>query len=62
MLSVLGQTATAAHGNVVVLRCPPAWKASLPIWGLPRDDVWLMREVRKQLDPKELFNPGRFLV
>jgi glycolate oxidase FAD binding subunit len=62
MLSVLGQTAAAAHGNMVVLRCPTAWKASLPIWGLPRDDVWLMREVRKQLDPKELFNPGRFLV
>jgi glycolate oxidase FAD binding subunit len=62
MLTVLGQLATAAHGHVVVLRCPPAWKARLPVWGAPRDDLWLMREVRDRLDPKRLFNPGRFLV
>ena len=24
-----------AQGNVVVTRCPPAWKKDLPIWGQP---------------------------
>jgi len=62
MLTVLGRHAAAAQGNVVVLRCPPAWKAALPVWGMPRDDLWLMREVRDKLDPRRLFNPGRFLV
>ncbi|MBL8797047.1 MAG: FAD-binding oxidoreductase, partial [Planctomycetia bacterium] len=35
----------AAGGNVVVLRCPAEWKRSLPIWGAPRGDAWLMRAV-----------------
>ncbi len=53
--------ATAAGGNVVVLRCPPDWKASLPVWGAPRGDAWLMRRVKEQLDPRRRFNPGRFV-
>jgi len=55
-------TATAARGNLVVTRCPPAWKAALPVWGAPRDDAWLMRRVKDALDPRGLFNPGRFIV
>ena len=49
------------EGNVVVHRCPPAWKAALPVWGRPRADSWLMRTVKQQLDPRGLFNPGRFV-
>ena len=55
-------TATAARGNLIVTRCPPAWKAALPVWGAPRDDAWLMRRVKDALDPRGLFNPGRFVV
>jgi glycolate oxidase FAD binding subunit len=55
-------SAGAAQGNVVVLRCPPAWKATLPVWGVPRGDATLMRAVREKLDPRRLFNPGRFLT
>ncbi|MBY0523212.1 MAG: FAD-binding oxidoreductase [Gemmataceae bacterium] len=62
MLAVLEPIATAAQGNIVLRRCPTAWKATLPVWGKPREDLWLMRAVRQQLDPKERFNPGRFLV
>ena len=54
--------ATAARGNLIVTRCPPAWKAALPVWGAPRDDAWLMRRVKDALDPRGLFNPGRFVV
>jgi glycolate oxidase FAD binding subunit len=55
-------TATAARGNLIVTRCPPSWKAALPVWGTPRDDAWLMRRVKDALDPRGLFNPGRFVV
>ncbi len=48
-------------GNVVVPRCPAAWKATLPLWGKPRGDAGLMRQVIGKLDPRRLFNPGRFL-
>ena len=49
------------QGNVVVRRCPSAWKTALPVWGAPRGDAWLMRAVKQQLDPRGLFNPGRFV-
>jgi glycolate oxidase FAD binding subunit len=55
-------TATAARGNLIVTRCPPAWKAALPVWGAPRGDAGLMRRVKDALDPRGLFNPGRFVV
>jgi glycolate oxidase FAD binding subunit len=61
ILKELQDTAETAMGNVVVLRCPPAWKRDLPIWGKPRADAWLMRRVKEQLDPKGIFNPGRFV-
>ena len=33
----------------------------LPVWGRPRGDAWLMRQVKQALDPRRLFNPGRFV-
>jgi glycolate oxidase FAD binding subunit len=53
--------AVGVAGNVIVLRCPSEWKPRLPIWGRPRGDAWLMRQVKDKLDPRRLFNPGRFL-
>jgi glycolate oxidase FAD binding subunit len=61
MLKTLQEAAGAAQGNVVVLRCPPEWKRTLPVWGAPRGDWWLMRNVKEKLDPSRLFNPGRFV-
>ena len=60
---LLGELHEAAGeaGNVIVTRCPPAWKPHLPVWGKPRGDAWLMRQVKDKLDPRRLFNPGRFL-
>lgn len=62
MLTMLQATAAAGHGNIVLIRCPTAWKATLPVWGAPRGDLGLMRAVRDKLDPKRRFNPGRFVV
>ncbi len=61
MLKGLQEAARAAQGNLILPRCPPEWKRSLPVWGLPRGDAWLMREVKAKLDPNGLFNPGRFV-
>lgn len=49
------------YGNLVVGRCPAAWKAELPIWGKPRGDWPLMEQVKRKIDPHGLFNPGRFI-
>lgn len=55
------EQAKKAAGNVILIECPVAWKASLPVWGSPRQDAILMKAVKEKLDPKRLFNPGRFL-
>jgi glycolate oxidase FAD binding subunit len=62
MLQTLGEQATAAQGNLIIRRCPSEWKKSLPVWGAPRGDLALMRAVKEKLDPRNLFNPGRYLV
>lgn len=61
VLNPLRQLALAAHGNLVIARCPPAWKSALPVWGEPRGDRALMKTVKEKLDPRDLFNPGRLL-
>jgi glycolate oxidase FAD binding subunit len=61
MLEGLAEVASAAQGNLVVPHCPAEWKRALPVWGRPRNDLWLMRQVKEKLDPRRLFNPGRFL-
>ena len=56
------RAAASASGNVVLLRCPTAWKKDMPVWGNPRADAWLMKAVKDKLDPRGLFNPGRFVA
>lgn len=57
----LGDLATASGGNLVIVRCPAAWKAAFPVWGRPGPDRELMKHVKQTLDPKNVFNPGRLL-
>lgn len=60
-LAIWRRAASAGKGSVVVRRSPPAWKASLSVWGPAPESAWLMREVKTKFDPKRLFNPGRFV-
>ena len=57
----LGVVAANAKGNLFVTRCPPEWKAILPIWGRSTADRVLMKAVKAKLDPNHIFNPGRYV-
>jgi hypothetical protein len=51
------------YPNTIVLDCPPAVKAGLPIWGAPPPAAALrvMRDLRQRLDSAGRLNPGRYL-
>ena len=60
LLQALRELALAGRGQVVVLSCPAGWKRQLSVWGQGRGDWAMMRAVKEKLDPRRLFNPGRF--
>ena len=60
-IDILLQKAVRYQGNLVLPYCLPEWKADFPVWGQTRPDVKVMRKVKESLDPKALFNPGRFV-
>jgi FAD/FMN-containing dehydrogenase len=48
-------------GNLVVERASPELKKSLPVWGIPGNDLMVMAWIKKEMDPHGLFCPGRFV-
>jgi len=60
-LDDLNRFASECSGNVVVTRCPTEWKSVVPVWGRPTPDRELMKAVKDKLDPRRIFNPGRFV-
>lgn len=61
ILSKWRQHAEKGQGKVIVARCPSDWKGSLDVWGPEPEGAWLMKEIKRRLDPREIFNPGRFV-
>lgn len=57
----LQPAAARAGGNVVVWSCHAGELTRQAVWGAPGADAAVMREVKRQFDPKGLLNPGRFL-
>lgn len=48
-------------GAFVVLRCAPDVKRQIDVWGETGDALELMRRIKKQFDPTNTLNPGRFV-
>lgn len=52
----------AAHGGTLVVEDAPAnVRDRLDPWGPPRQDFFLMDRIKRSLDPKRLFNRGRYV-
>lgn len=51
--------ARASRGNLVILHCDNAWRTHLPLLGDSEPSQHLMRALKKQLDPRDILNPGR---
>jgi glycolate oxidase FAD binding subunit len=60
-VSKLREIATRADGHLVVTRCPLEWKTPEFVWGRPRSELAVMKAIKAQLDPRRLFNPGRYV-
>jgi glycolate oxidase FAD binding subunit len=61
MVKEMRARVAAARGAVVLPRCPTGWKETLSVWGPAPSAIEVMRAVKQQLDPRRLFNPGRFV-
>ena len=58
----LQTVAAAHHGHVIVLANPGGTEMThQSVWGGGDVPFALMTEVKKQFDPKNLLNPGRFV-
>lgn len=61
ILNDLRGLARSQGGNLVVLHCDSTWKSQLPMCGNPEPSWPLMKQLKRQLDPQQLLNPGRFV-
>jgi glycolate oxidase FAD binding subunit len=61
LLAELRHFAREKRGNLTVLHCDEEWKTVLPMWGDPEPSWPLMVQLKRQLDPHGLLNPGRFV-
>ncbi len=52
--------AQRCRGHAVILAAPADVKENIDVWG-PTTTLALMREIKRQFDPKGLLNPGRFI-
>jgi len=49
------------EGRLVVESSPPAFKKGMDVWGEQRGDYEIMRRLKREIDPKGILNPGRFV-
>lgn len=50
-----------AGGNVIVQKALPKLKQMVPVWGLPREDLVVMKRIKEEMDSQGIFSPGRFV-
>ena len=52
----------AIGGSLVLLNAPDDLKRSIGAWGTPPKSIELMRRIKLAFDPRQVMNPGRFVV
>jgi glycolate oxidase FAD binding subunit len=50
------------RGHTIILAAPPHLKQGVDVWGPAPPSLSLMREIKRQFDPRDLLNPGRFMA
>ena len=53
--------ARSHRGHAIIFAAPAHLKRGIDVWGSEPPTLSLMREIKRQFDPKGLLNPGRFL-
>jgi glycolate oxidase FAD binding subunit len=61
LLTALSESAVSLGGAAVVEGCGVELKHHVDVWGRPRTDLAVMRQLKEQFDPHGTLNPGRFL-
>ncbi len=57
----LTEKALETDGNLVVEAAAPLIKKQVNVWGREGSDLPIFRQLKSQLDPLSIFNPGRFI-
>jgi len=61
MIKEFSSVAVKNEGRLVVESSPPDIKKEIDVWGDPGGDYEIMRRLKKEIDPKGILNPGRFV-
>ncbi|MBS3921358.1 MAG: FAD-binding oxidoreductase [Deltaproteobacteria bacterium] len=61
LIKEFSSVAVKNEGHLVVESAPPDIKKRIDVWGEPRGDYEIMRRLKKEIDPKGILNPGRFV-
>ena len=48
-------------GEAIIERCPDDAKAQIDVWGGHPSGMQIMRRLKRQFDPQNILNPGRFV-
>ena len=61
VISHFQRSITQIGGSAVVQRCPTDVKSDIDVWGGDPPGIETMRRLKKQYDPNNIMNPGRFV-
>ena len=61
VLRRIQSAAAALGGEAIVERCPEDAKAHIDVWGAEPSGMQIMRRLKRQFDPQNILNPGRFI-
>lgn len=61
LIGNLQSAAAAAQGSVVVLSTKLVEATHQSVWGSLSSPAWLMNAVKREFDPRNILNPGRFV-